>query len=417
MNPALTRSFFRKFIPAGLILVSISTALLFGELVVRSVVNPNDFLYATLIDDPVLGPSIKPLTTGHDALGFRNLGLPGHADIVAIGDSQTYGVSATRENSWPNQLGNLLHKPVYNMALGGYGPLQYLHLAQHQAKKLGPRLLLIGLYFGNDLMDSYNLAHGMPYWRDWRESGDGASTENEYRPAHEPEPRKRFETLRNWLARHSVLYSMLRVAIFPRLAAWEQDQMASHVSPEYRMIWSDSAQPSVRTIFTPQSRLSALDLEQSRVREGLHIMKRALVSMKAEADAQGAQLYFVLIPTKERVYCHYLQETGAPMPVTFDKLCRAEELVKEDLSHLFAAKGIESIDVTGALEKKTREHVQIYPMDSDGHPLATGYGVIADAVFRAIILRQKLERSADASQRGRMQSQGEKTSKYPLSPK
>src|SRR5262245_42445916 len=99
-----------------------------SELLLRCVVNPGDFLFATLIDDPILGSRIKPQTTGHDALGFRNTEVPQSANVVAIGDSQTYGVSAGRDDSWPHQLGMLLSEPVYNMALGGYGPLQYLFL-------------------------------------------------------------------------------------------------------------------------------------------------------------------------------------------------------------------------------------------------------------------------------------------------
>lgn len=95
---------FRKAIPLGLLLASTVVALLLGELVLRMAVNPGDFLVATLIDDPVLGHRIKPRTTGHDALGFRNREVPERADIVAIGDSMTYGVSAAREDIWPQQI-------------------------------------------------------------------------------------------------------------------------------------------------------------------------------------------------------------------------------------------------------------------------------------------------------------------------
>jgi lysophospholipase L1-like esterase len=36
------------------------------------------------------------------------------------------------------------------------------------------------------------------------------------------------------------------------------------------------------------------------------------------------------------------------------------------------------------MKKQTAQHTQIYPKDSDGHPLAAGYGVIARAVYDAM---------------------------------
>jgi len=143
----------------ALLFVATFAALALAEVGLRFAVNPGDFLQATLIEDPVLGHRIEPFSTGHDALGYRNSGVPTQADIVAIGDSMTYGVSAPRDFSWPQQLGRLRGKHVYNMALGGYGPLHYLYLARASAANLKPKLLVIGVYLGNDLMDAYNLAH------------------------------------------------------------------------------------------------------------------------------------------------------------------------------------------------------------------------------------------------------------------
>jgi len=219
----IVRFVLRKSVPVGLILLSTVAALMFGELLVRFVVNPGDFLLATLIDDPILGIRIKPHTTGHDALGFRNTQVPDHANVVAIGDSQTYGINATRDSSWPHQLGVLLQEPVYNMSLGGYGPLEYLFLAEHDAEKLRPRLLLVGFYFGNDLMDAYYVAHGRPYWHAWRETDSKKAGETEFDRAGQAEPKKRFAAVRDWLSRHSVLYSMLRVTVLARLSFWEKD--------------------------------------------------------------------------------------------------------------------------------------------------------------------------------------------------
>lgn len=385
------RFLLRKSVPLGLILVSTVVALLLGELVLRLVVNPGDFLIATLIDDPVLGHRIKPRTTGHDALGFRNQEVPERVDVVAIGDSITYGVSAARDDSWPHQIGILLHEPVYNMALGGFGPLEYLYLATHEARKLRPRLLLVGFYFGNDLIDAYRSVRQNPYWYMWREAGSADAGEPAFQRAWEAEPKKRFAALRNWLSRHSVFYSVFRVTLLQRLASWEKDRMASQVTPDRQMIWTDPSEYSVRTIFTPQLRLSALDPRLPSVQEGLRITKRAFTSLKSDADAHGTQFLVVLIPTKERAYCRYLKDSGEPMPNTLVSMCDAEEQVKNDLVRFLATRKIAYVDVTGALEEQIHKHVQVFPTDSDAHPQATGYRVIARTVYDAV-RRQQYEK-------------------------
>src|SRR6185295_19744876 len=119
------RTFIGKSTLLALVLVSTAFALLMGELVLRFVFNPGDFLYAEVVDHPFVGARIKPGTTGHDMLGYRNREVPDRADVVVLGDSMTYGVGAPRDSTWPDQFAALLRKTVYNMGLGGYGPLEY----------------------------------------------------------------------------------------------------------------------------------------------------------------------------------------------------------------------------------------------------------------------------------------------------
>ena len=373
-----------KLAPAGLIVLSTAFAITLGEVVARFVVNPADFLHATTVEDEVLGLRIPPLTTGHDALGFRNLAVPARADIVAIGDSMTYGVSASFNASWPQQLGGLLGVPVYNMGLGGFGPLQYLHLAQGMAKALKPRVMVVGFYFGNDMMDAYYVAHGRPHWHSWRISTTAESGQTAFDRAGQAEPKKRFETLRNWLSRNSVLYSMLRDSVLRRFAAREQDKLAVGSSPDVRMLWNDPSNPSVRTIFTPQYRLAAVDLGIPAVREGMQISQKAFVALKAEADRQGALLLVVLIPTKERAYCRRLGEIGAALPESYRKLCDAESLANAELVRFLAGQAIAHVDVLPALESHIQRQIQLYPADADSHPQASGYEAIAREVAAAV---------------------------------
>src|SRR5262245_26158064 len=369
---------------AGLVLASMLVAVLLAEGVARLAVNPADFLHAKPVEDPILGLRFEALTTGHDALGFRNPTVPARASIVAIGDSVTYGVPVPREASWPQQLAGLLGEPVYNMGLLGFGPLQYLHLAQNVAPALKPRLLIVGLYLGNDLMDAYNLPRSRPHWQAWRVSAAPDSGATAFDVAGQSEPKKRFESLRNWLSRNSVLYSMLRLTVFQPFAAREQDQLAQGCAPDMQMLWRDPASPGVRTIFTPAYRLAAVDLELQAVSDGMAITQKAFAALKAEGERQGVQLLVLLIPTKERAYCGYLRKSGERMPESYSKLCVAEARASAELQRFMTARGIVHLDVTPALESHIEQHEQLYPPDSDGHPHVAGYRVIAQEAALAV---------------------------------
>ena len=80
------------------------------------------------------------------------------AFAVAIGDSQTYGDEVSRQEAWPQRLAELTGRSVYNMALGGYGPVEYERLLP-EALALSPQVVLVGLYAGNDLADAYLSAY------------------------------------------------------------------------------------------------------------------------------------------------------------------------------------------------------------------------------------------------------------------
>ena len=139
-----------------LLLVSVAVALAAAELAARIFLDPVDYLRPTIVADDFLNHRVVGRTGGHDAWGFRNREVPSAADIVCIGDSMTYGVAARARDSWPAELGRILGEKTYNMALNGYGPIQYLYLMRTQAVELHPKIVIVGLYLGNDLVDAYN---------------------------------------------------------------------------------------------------------------------------------------------------------------------------------------------------------------------------------------------------------------------
>ncbi len=81
------------------------------------------------------------------------------ADIVTIGDSQTFGNNASLENNWPSRLRSELadKRPVlYSMAAGGWGAVRYLDIFMN-ATVLQPRVV-VAFSTGNDPLDSFQVA-------------------------------------------------------------------------------------------------------------------------------------------------------------------------------------------------------------------------------------------------------------------
>ena len=109
------------------------------------------------IDDARVGHRGNPAYPGIDARGFRNPRALTEASIVALGDSQTYGTGVTPDEAWPAVLAARLARPIYNMALGGYGAVHNrVHL--EEALTLSPEVVIFSLYFGNDFHDDFALA-------------------------------------------------------------------------------------------------------------------------------------------------------------------------------------------------------------------------------------------------------------------
>src|SRR3990167_7493823 len=89
-----------------------------------------------LLSDPILGIRGKPFLSTfkgigpHDSLGFRNEATPRVADLVTIGDSQTYGNNVLLSDSWPKVVESSLRERglrVYDMSTGGWSIPQYLY--------------------------------------------------------------------------------------------------------------------------------------------------------------------------------------------------------------------------------------------------------------------------------------------------
>jgi len=362
----------------GIALAATVVAVLCAEGICRLVLDPVDYLQPEVIPDDVLHFRIKPHSGGHDAWGFRNRAVPEHADIVAIGDSQTYGCAARSDESWPAQLGELTGRKVYNLSLGGYGPAQYFHLVRNWAVKLRPSLIVLGLYLGNDIAGATHYVYRDERLKQYRRPGFTGDVKSKYE-REVPEWYGAFAALRRQLSQRSVVYGVVKysgIGDFVRLAEFRR----SGANRGGKLVAIEIEEHGVFTAFTPRTRLNALNLEDADVREGLRLTCELVHGMSELCRENGISFLVCLTPTKETVYGAYLRgERELPDHDISVALLANEREANETLTAFLGENRIPFLDLLARL----REHAdttQLYPRNHDGHPNENGYRVIAEAV-------------------------------------
>ncbi|MFD3191585.1 GDSL-type esterase/lipase family protein [Sedimentitalea sp. HM32M-2] len=356
-------------------MVSALVSVLLAEAVVRIAFDPVDYLAIETEADPVLNHRIAPGAGGHDDWGYRNPQVPETAEVLAIGDSMTYGIMAKSREAWPAQMQQATGTGVYNAALGGYGPLHYLHILKTRAPALDPAQVIVMIYLGNDLMDTYNLAYSNAHWRDYRLNPAAEELDAGLFLAA---PRRESPTkrLRNWLAGHSVLYRMIT-----------QTPLFDSIRERERLAGSGTAfaydHLGAQIVLDPLQKLTFVDADDPRIREALQITQRALTEMADYCAEQGIALHVAVMPVREHVFAGIAAADLTPaQQQDMRKLAGNLEAIEMELAAILDAAGIARTDLRPVLEQALQTG-NIYP-PTDGHPNAAGYKVIAEALAPVI---------------------------------
>ena len=92
-----------------------------------------------------------------DEIGFGN--PPGiydgnpSIDVIAIGDSFTWPSAVEPHDAWPHRLGVEMGLVSYNLGRGGNGPYEYLQILKRYGLAKSPRVVVMNLYEGNDILN------------------------------------------------------------------------------------------------------------------------------------------------------------------------------------------------------------------------------------------------------------------------
>ena len=338
-----------------LVVLSLLGSSLITEGLLRTVLEPSDFLRPDLARDEALGFRIEPNSGGHDAWGFRNPVVPPRADIVTIGDSFTYGSMVRAADSWPAVLAALSGRTVYNLGTPGYGPLQYAELLDSKALRLKPDWVIVALYYGNDFLDASA--------RDTPRADDGSG-------------------LVHWLQTHSFVYRILDGA-FSELSRQVFIRSYRYTSRSRDYLRIADRDNRVYTTLA-KGRMRGVDLGRPEVRRGIEATAGLLRRMNRRCRDHGGRLLVVLLPTKESIFAGYLSDHGAPDDARdFSKLERNERTIDEQLQASLRNDVIPYVNLREAF-LSTVGHEEIYPRHFDGHLNRNGHRLFAEQVLRVI---------------------------------
>lgn len=114
-----------------------------------------------------------------NAFGQRGGDFPleksaGERRVLVVGDSLTFGQGVLDDQSWPAQLGAQLrdttqaegtavHWRAINAGVNGWTAWHYQRYVETQAPRFEPDVVVVGLYFGNDMLPPPDLG-GPPAW-------------------------------------------------------------------------------------------------------------------------------------------------------------------------------------------------------------------------------------------------------------
>lgn len=346
----------------GLLAATSLVCLLLLEFGARLVLYPGDYLKPVLIRHPELGHAVEPGSGGHDQLGFRNRTVPDRADILAIGDSMTYGVRAPAHSSWPAHLARMTGLTVYNAGLGAYGPVRYLRIMKKLVPGIQPRICIVGLYLGNDIQDAHDFLNEKTDLLTWQEK--------------EKRGWSRTRAVKEWLKAHSVAYRALVENLGARLVALYRSSRVREEAGGLTLL--KDREGRVITALDVRHRYVGLNLERPKVRSGLELTKEYLGRLRELADESGLKLLVIVIPTKIRVFEDWLTPEMKKDDLLL-RLLRDEARIHAELTRAMDRLGLAYVDPLSALRAGVKVE-QLYLRNQDGHPNGNGYRVIAEAV-------------------------------------
>ena len=326
-------------------------------------------IHAVRLADPVLGHVLAARKGEADAWGFRNPRVPARARVDGVGQR--------RKDAYPVLLAERTGWTVYNMGLGGYGPGQYAELLE-RSFALSPKAIVIGFYFGNDLLD----AHWFACLERHHNLRDPDVNYGPYPLNHimeKPAPNLAMAGI-DFLLHSSYLIGTVGRELKTLMKSTGVYTAAyNRTSDEARLDRGPLA-----TLFTPRYRYAGIDPESSRIQDGHRITAIMLERMRDSCRSRAISL--VLLPIHSKEYCYQLlmERKPAIQIKGLEHFAAAEGLARQRVLATAKELGIRVIDPLENMITELAEGHPLWPSSSDGHLNRAGHLLLAKLLQRGL---------------------------------
>ena len=366
--------------------VAIAVALVLGEIIVRAFTIYPNTLESNRVPDENIGFRASQKIPDVDSAGFRNPeGVP--REIVAIGDSQTFGFNVLSAASWPALLSGAIGKPIYNFGSGGYGLITY-----HGLLKLflmpETRVAIVTLYPANDFEEFYAsdadclvLDKPSAFWKAERER---LKLEWPAYPVGCLHNDDNSETgFFGNLTRHVAMLAMARDALGLGSAG------LAFGGPEKGVIEIPDGLGAINV-----SRVEAHERSTDpSVPEVAAMMKNLPIFLAdwKKMSEKGLMIGIMVLPSRERVIHDYFERKGRLAELDprlangMTKQIAVEQFVRDALEKSGLPFVFANEDLYRYLDFGLQKGVPLYPKVDDGHPLGLGYNAYASAARRLLV--------------------------------
>jgi hypothetical protein len=342
-----------------------------------------------------MGKRLSPYYPGHDQRGYRNARRRNACEILAVGDSMTYGYSAPLEGSWPAHLERLTGKISYNAGVGSYSPPEYERVVA-ELLVLQPQLVIVGLLPANDLSGAYQSVYEAGRFGVLKSREQAALRALAAAESQRPWPRETAATPSPEGAAAATApiesFAVYRVArsaadLLANRRPFRQEQedlFTASLRRPGRYAFDRIAR--ARTVFlAAETEALAIDLDDPRIQEGWRITQVVLRSIASELERRGVGFLVMVIPSKRTVYAQLMDRHGSATAADrryVDLEARVTSLIIEFL----AKEGIAYEYPLPALRVALEASNGLYPASDAHHPTSAGYLVMASSM-RATVER------------------------------
>ena len=276
--------------------------------------------------------------------GQRNLApWPDNPDVLVVGDSFSYSQTVAVDDAWTINVDRAMTgSRLVTLGTVSTGPQQYLRVFETYGAAMAPKVLITGMFLGNDLHDAVRFERWLT-----------ESPDIDYR---------RYILVGD---RNDFFFWLKRLANKSYLAAVIRDYML--LSSRDRLFQGETLDlPSGEQVqLIPRFHLrTAATAEPGH--QGFDLTIQNTVSLHEKAKAGGSNAVVLIFPSKEEVYGQFLE----------DDLPDLSARVREEL----AARDIEYLDLGPAFRDRARDGYALFHV-VDGHPNERGYALIAETVF------------------------------------